>query len=173
MATKISELTPEQQQQQRAKWRDAQNKTRANKKAAEIPTYDEWVWGWRTRFPEQYDDLNSYTKVFVKTVAEELGQELNKLPLEQIEQVAWVLRSFEKRLIQTVLDPTGEIVGGLLYADSIGKYVVDATAKFNLTKSATFLAGFKKLLQLLNDRYGKNTDQHAQAVKQALSEQTN
>lgn len=170
MKKAISELSPEQAEQQRAKWRDAQNKTRANKKAAEIPTADEWTWDWRSRFPEQYDDLNSYTKEFVKIVAEELGQEPNKLPLEQIEQAAWVLRSFEKRLIQTVLDPNGEIFGGSLYADSIGKYVVDATAEFNLTKSATFLVAFEKLLRLLNDRYGKNTDQHAQAVKQALAE---
>jgi len=170
MQKRISELTPEEQEARRAYNRFAQRRSREKQKAAEIPTADEWTWDWRSRFPEQYDDLNSYTKEFVQTIAEELGQEPNQLPLEQIGQVAWVLHSFEKRLIQTVLDPNGEIFGGSLYADSIGKYVVDATAKFNLTKSATFLAAFRKLLQLLNDRYGKNMDQHAQAVKQALTE---
>jgi hypothetical protein len=170
MQKRISELTPEQQEQQRARWREAQSKSRAGKKVAETPTYDEWSWEFHIRFPEQFDNLNSYTKDFVKTVAEELAREPNELPVEQIAQVAWVLRSFEKRLIQTVLDPNGEIFGGLLYADSIGKYVVAAAAKFNLTKSLTFLTAFKELLRLLNDRYGTNTDQHAQAVKQALSE---
>ena len=172
MQKRISELTPQEQEERRRYNRFAKQRSREKQQASEIPTYDEWTWDWRSRFPEQYNELNSYTKVFVQTVAEELGQEPNKLPLEQIEQIAWVLRSFEKRLIQTVFDPNGEIFGGLLYADSIGTYVVAATAKFNLAKSATFLAAFKKLLQLLNDRYTTNTDQHAQAVKQALAEQT-
>jgi hypothetical protein len=174
---RISEMTPEQQAARREYNREQKRKSRANQKAAAYtPTADEWCDEFSAS--EQYNELDSHTKRFVKVVAEELGREIKdpRFPLgyitpeaDIVEQVAWVLHSFRKNLIQRVDDPVGEIFGGMFFADSIGSNVVAGTHKLNLEQSSTYSITCRELLVLLDRRYGQNGDTNSIAVKAELS----
>ena len=176
MKGKIADLPPEQQEQQRLKWREAQQKTRDTKKAAQYTsTADEWTEEFSAS--EEFERLNSCSKKFALAVAQELGREVidERFPLgycapesEEVEKFAWILHSFKKDLIRQVEHPSGELFGGMCFADIVGFDLIKATQQFSLMKSATYAEAYRELLGLLDERYCGNRDENSIAVWMAL-----
>jgi hypothetical protein len=169
MQKRISELTPEEQEARRVYNREAKKRSREKQKTVEIPTAEEWTWDWASRHPEQYRELNEYTKKCASAVSEELGRTLGP-ESEIVDRVAWTLLGFKKNLVQRVSDPKGEIIGGLFFADVIGSEIVTAAHRYGLLKSATFAELFGELLQILDKRYRHEETKHSRAVKHELDE---
>jgi hypothetical protein len=174
---RISEMTPEQQAARREYNREQKRKSRANHKAAAYtPTADEWFDSFPTS--EHYEELKSYAKRFEETVAEELGREVKdpRFPLgyispeaETAELVAWTLFSFKKNLIKRVDTPSGEVFGGMYFADVLGSGIVARTHRFNPEASQTYSTAYRELLLLLDRRYGKEPTQHARDIKAEIA----
>jgi len=109
-------------------------------------------------FPrEQKEELHKYVIKIMKLVQAEISPDAS-IPAAVLEitvhKVAWCLFSFKKGWTRSVLDPRGELVGGIYFADVIGKDIVADTHKFSLEKSQTFSTLYRELLRILDQRYG-------------------
>src|ERR1700676_5502748 len=123
---RIADLTPEQQQAQRDKWREDQAQRREEKRrAAHIPTADEWLDDFVDEFPAEYKESSVYQKQILKTVSEEMGRELVSNDINSDEhyvvmRVALTLLGLKKKdkpWVQQVRDPNGVMVSGLYFPD--------------------------------------------------------
>lgn len=142
-------------------------------------TADEFFDVFPVRFPSQYAAIKEYEKEFKVVVANELGLEGDLV--DDIEytlnRVATTLYSFRYDLIYRVTGSggrIGELFGGIYWADVLGFEIIESTRKFDLERSTAYLAAYRELLGLLDQRYGKNTDvntyegRSAKAVREEL-----
>jgi hypothetical protein len=190
---RISEMTPEQRAARRQYNREQKRKSRANHKAAAyVPTADEWTWNWDSRFPEEAAAVREYEKQVGQKVAEELGRIstfetygwsrekfAESFPLGYgtpeayaVDQVARTLFGFKKNTsvwVHEVVDPNGIIVAGTYFPDALGSEIVEAAHRYGLEKSQTFSALYRELLQILNNRYGKEPTEHARDIRAELA----
>jgi hypothetical protein len=138
---------------------EEKQQSRAKKKAAETPTYDEWTWKWDEKCPQQYKELRAYEKKFSAQVQQELGRELCDLEAETIYNAAVASYCFKQHgspWVRAVIDPNGIIVGGAFYPEVIGSWLVKYTHRFGLeSSSATYAKLYRPLLTVLNKRFGK------------------
>jgi hypothetical protein len=157
MRKTISELSPEEQQHQRAKWRDAQTKSRANRKGEHILTADEWF----EQFfgSPQYEATRKFAEQQHNKISEELGIDAEawfRHPAwYSVDAVLWTLFGFKKNFVREVTEPKGVRVAGLIYPDVIGHKIVAATHRHGLERSQAFSTLYRELLQILDQRFGK------------------
>jgi len=165
---------PEQQQAQRDKWREDQAQRREEKRqAAYIPTADQWLDDFVDEFPTEYKESSVYQKQILKTVAEEMGRELDINSDEHVVmRVALTLIGLKKKdnpWVQEVRDPYGVMVSGLYFPDVLGSELVESVHRYALEKSATFAKLYRELLKLLDKRYGHERTEDSRAIKAELA----
>jgi hypothetical protein len=158
MKKAISELSPEEQQEQRAKWRNAQTKSRANRKAEQTLTADEWF----EQFfgSPQYEETRKLAEQQHDKISEELGidaQAWSRHPgFYSVDTVLWTLYGFKKNFVREVTEPKGVRVAGLIFPDVIGSHIVADAHRHNLEQSQTFSMLYRELLEILDQRFGKH-----------------
>lgn len=156
---KISEMSPEEQEQQRKKWREETQASRAVKRAAAAPDADDLTWTWSEDFPQQRVELRAHEEDFTAKVAGELGRDLSDLEEETLAWVSVTSFCFAKNnspWVSPVKNPSGVIVGGLFWPDVLGEDLVANTHRFELEKSPTYSSTYRDLLKLLDRKFGKN-----------------
>ncbi len=166
---KVADMTPEEQEAQRDKWRLEKQAEREEKRKAEyIPTANEWIDQFDADFPEQAKTLAAHVKEFSSKVAEELGRELGYVDDDgyTLDRVARTLLGLKKSWVKEVLN--GEIVAGLYFADSFGS-VVESAHRYGLKQSPTFARSFLELLKMLNKRYGDQKTKDAAVIRAELA----
>src|SRR5260370_13283676 len=120
--TKVADMTPEEQEAQREKWRLEKQAEREEKYKAEfVPTANKWIDQFDAEFPEQAKTLAAYVKEFSSKVAEELGRQLGDLDDDgyTLDRVARTLLGLKKSWVKEVLSPNGEIVARMYFPDSV------------------------------------------------------
>ena len=182
---KISEMTPEEQAEQRRVWAEDQAQRREEKrKAAYIPTAEEW----RDEFAatEHHKTLNVHVKQFLAKVEEELGHKVGNVRVKTghglydyfdddgdytVDRVARTLLGLKKNWVQEVRDPNGEQVSGSYFIDgcSFASGVIESVYRHDLKRSPIFAASFRELLELLNKRYARLRDQQTAVVRTELA----
>jgi hypothetical protein len=185
MKKRVAELTPEEREAQREKWRTDQAQRREEKRQATyVPTADEW----RDEFAatEHYKTLNVHGKEFAAKVAEELGKEVGSLRLKTgpgaydyydddgqytLDRVARTLLSLKRGWVREVHSPDGELVAGSYFIDgcSFATDVIESVYRHGLKQSPTFAASFRELLELLSKRYSRQHDQQGAVVRAELA----
>jgi AraC-like DNA-binding protein len=168
---KISEMTPEQQEAQRIKWREEKRLERAEqreqRREAELVSADEWSDEFRLNFPEHVKMLDAYEKEFSNKVAQEIGLNLNGALGNEHYALNFVARSLfglKRGWIKHVCGPrgiTGDIVSGSYFIDGGCGDIVEYAYEYGLKQSPTFAAAFLELLKMLEKRYG---NRHEDAV---------
>jgi hypothetical protein len=181
MKKKITDLTPEEREAQRDKWREEKRHERQEKhRAAYIPTAEEWADEFAAT--ERAKTLDAYVKQFSSKVVEELGRELGGPHKDSmgnvvgydydeeftVDRVARTLLGLKKNWVHEVRSPDGEMVAGLYFADSFGG-VVESAHRHGLKQSPVFAASFRDLLEMLNKRYGSQHTDDATAVRAELA----
>lgn len=172
---KISDLTPDEQEAQRQKWREEKQTERAAKKRqAYVPTPYEWMDEFAET--EHAKTLSTYTKQFLNKVVEELGRELGEPQRDAagnvigwsydeeftVGAVAATLLSLKKNWVKEVRDPNGEMIGGLFIDDcNFASDLIESVHRYGLKKSPTFASSFHDLLKMLNKRYGQHSQESA------------
>src|SRR6266404_8783000 len=182
---KIGDLTPEQQQAQRDKWREDQAQRREEKrKAAYIPTAEEWSDEFAAT--EHHKTLNVHVKQFLAKVEEELGHKVGNVRVKTghgpydyfdddgdytVDRVARTLLGLKKNWVQEVRDPNGERVSGIYFIDgcSFASSVIESVYRHGLKQSPIFAASLRELLELLNKRYARLRDQQSAVVRAELA----
>jgi hypothetical protein len=182
---KISEMTPEEQAEQRRSWAEDQAQRREEKrKAAYIPTAEEW----RDEFAatEHHKTLNLHVKQFSAKVEEELGHKVGNVRVKTghglydyfdddgdytVDRVARTLLGLKKNWVQEVRDPNGEQVSGAYFIDgcSFASSVIESVYRHDLKRSSIFAASLRELLELLNKRYARLRDQQTAVVRTELA----
>jgi len=182
---KISEMTPEEQAEQRRVWAEDQAQRREEKrKAAYIPTAEEW----RDEFAatEHHKTLNLHVKQFSAKVEEELGHNVGNVRVKTgyglydyfdddgdytVDRVARTLLGLKKNWVQEVRDPNGEQVSGAYFMDdcSFASSVIESVYRHDLKQSPIFAASLRELLELLNKRYARLRDQQTAVVRTELA----
>src|SRR5882672_7245678 len=182
---KISEMTPEEQAEQRRVWAEDQAQRREEKrKAAYIPTAEEW----RDEFAatEHHKTLNLHVKQFSAKVEEELGHRVGSVRVKTghglydyfdddgdytVDRVARTLLGLKKNWFQEVRDPNGEQVSGAYFIDgcSFASSVIESVYRHDLKQSPIFAASLRELLELLNKRYARLRDQQTAVVRTELA----
>jgi hypothetical protein len=185
MKKRVAELTPEEREAQREKWRTDQAQRREEKrKAAYIPTADEW----RDEFAatEHYKTLNVHVKQFLAKVEGELGNKVGSLRVQtgpgvydyfdddgeySVDRVARTLLGLKKNWVQEVRGPDGELVAGSYFIDgcSFASDVIESVYRHGLKQSPIFAASFRELLELLSKRYSRQRDQQSAIVRAELA----
>jgi hypothetical protein len=147
----IAEMSPEEREIQREKWRTEQAQSREQKKRARhLPTAEEW----NEEFSKtpQYKELRQYAEKFSNKVTEEIGHSLTISEGYAVELVAWTSLSLKKNWVRDVWEPYGEhFAGGMYFADAIGSVIVEAAHR-GLDKSPTFTGLYKELLPILDNK---------------------
>ena len=170
MRKTISELSPEEQQHQRAKWRDAQTKSRANRKTEQTLTADE-LFEQFSGSP-QYEETREFAEQQHNKISEELGIDTEawfRHPAwYSADTVLWTLYGFKKNFVREVTDPKGVRVSGLIFPDVIGSHIVAATHRCSLERSQKFSVIYRELLQTLDQRFGKHLSDDPIERKAAL-----
>ena len=179
MQKRISELTPEQQEEKRKYNRETKRRSRANQKVGQTPSAEEWFENWPTSFPEQAEQLREHVKGVQRKVRQELkwpdstfetyGWSREKyadtFPLghtpeaDAVHQAACTLFCLKKNqhpFVREVHSPSGVRVGGLYFPDVLGSDLVYATHRYGLNRSQTFATTYRELLQILDQRFGKH-----------------
>lgn len=158
MKKKISELTPEEQENIRAYNRENKRKSREKQRAAQTPSAEEWTGNFAGNFPEQDKELNAYVRQIKEKVVEELGRGLGSYAeTDTVDQVARTLFSLKKNSdpwVRQVHSPNGIIVGGLYFPEALGSGLVSSAHKLGLKKSPTFTALYLELLRILDNKFG-------------------
>ncbi len=164
----ISEMSPEEQQIQREKWRTEQAQSREqNRRARHLPTAEEWAEEFSTT--PQFKELKQYADNFSTKVTEEIGHQLTIGEGYAVELVAWILLSLKKNWVRDVCEPSGDFfVGGLYFADAIGSVIVEAAHR-GLDKSPTFTAVYKELLPILDKKFGHDNTEDSRDVRLELA----
>jgi hypothetical protein len=178
---RIADMTPEEQEAQREKWRQEKQAERAEKKRqAYVPTADEWADEFAAT--EHAKILDAHVKEFSNKVVGELGRNLGGPQKDSIgnvvgydydeeftvDCVARTLLGLKKNWVQEVRSPDGEIIAGLYFADSLGN-VVESAHRHGLKKSQTFSLLYRELLEILDKRYGHESTYDARAIKAELA----
>lgn len=152
---KISDLSPEEQEAKRAKWRSAQQKTRTKQKAANyVPTANEAFEYFSTKFAGQHAELEAYTKEIARKVAEELARELSIDEAYTVDRVARTLVGLKKHLVHRVSDCDGLIVGGMYFVEALGSDVIESVHHYSLEQSKSFSTLYRELLEILDKKFG-------------------
>ncbi len=185
MKKRIADLTPEEQQAQRDRWREDQAQRREQKrKAAYIPTAEEWSDEFAVT--EHDKTLNVHVKQFLGKVEEELGHRVGSVRVitgsreydyfdddgeYTVDRVARTLLGLKKNWVQEVRDPNGEQVSGAYFIDgcSFASDVIASVYRHGLKQSPMFAASFRELLELLSKRYSRLRDQQTAVVRAELA----
>ncbi len=162
MKKSVADLTPEEQEAQREKWRVEKRQERAAEKAsqkiAETPSADEWVWNFADNFPGQDKDLDGYAKQIEEKVAEEIGRSLvsngETYTLDRVARTLFSLKKNTNPWVREVHSPNGVIAGGLYFPEAFGSDLISSVNKFGLKKSPTFTALYQELLRILDKKFG-------------------
>jgi hypothetical protein len=165
----------------------------AEKREAErLPSATEWTENWRNDYPEEAKELREHVITIERKVREELqwppstfetfGWSREKyaetFPMgdtpeaDAVRGVACVLFCLQKShspFVRTVHSPDGILAGGGCFPDVIGSGLVDAAHKYDLERSPTYARAYRELLLILDKKFGRNNDEHSQAVKQELA----
>lgn len=175
----VHKIAPEQMievKRKKNRERQAEYRERIRLASTEV-TSDEMFDEFPKRFPGQYAALQEYSQEFKEAVASELDVEIGDDIETTLDQVAWTLYSFKHDLIYCVKSrsgQSGELFGGVYWADSLGRDIIESTCKYGLERSAIYSAAYRELLGSLDQRYGKNTDvntyegRSAKAVREEL-----
>ena len=171
MKKRISDLSSEEQQAQRDKWRKEKQDERAEKKrAAYIPTASEWADEFAAT--EQGKALKAYVNEFSNTVVKELGRQFggpqkdsagNVVGWDYDEEftvgtVGATLLGLKRNWSKTVCDPNGEMIAGSFMDDcNFASDLIESAHRHGLKQSTTFATTFHELLGLLNKRYGPHS----------------
>jgi hypothetical protein len=163
----IAEMSPEERDIQREKWRTERAQYREqNRKARHLPTAEEWSEEF-SKTP-QYKELRQYAEKFSNKVTEEIGQ-LTIGEGYAAELVAWTLLSLKKNWVRDVWEPYGEhFAGGKYFADAIGSVIVEAAHR-SLDKSPTFTAVYKELLPILDNNFGHDNTEDSRDIKAEIA----
>jgi hypothetical protein len=151
---KISELSPEQQEAKRAKWRSAQQKSRSKQKAASVPIADEAFEYFTTKFPTQHQELERYARDAARQVAEELHREFTIDEAYTVDRVARTLFGLKNNLVHRVSDCDGLIVGGMYFLEALGSDLVASVHRYGMEQSSTFSGLYRELLPILDNKFG-------------------
>ncbi len=183
---RIADMTPEEQEAQREKWRLEKQAERAEKKRqAYVPTAEEW----RDEFAatEHYKTLNAYIKKFSNKVAEELGKNVGSVRVKTgpgayeyydddggytLDRVARTLLGLKRNWVKQVSDPSGELIAGSYFADpdcGFASELIESAYRHGLKKSPTFAASFRELLEMLDKRYGRQQSKDAGNIRAELN----
>jgi hypothetical protein len=183
---RIADMTPEEQEAQREKWRQEKQAERAEKKRqAYVPTAEEW----RDEFAAtaHYKTLNAYIKEFSNKVVEELGKNVGSVRVKTgpgaydyyvedgtytLDRVGCALLGLKRNWVKQVSDPNGELIAGSYFADpdcSFASDVIESAHRHGLKQSATFATAFRELLEMLNKRYGSQRTEGAAAIRAELA----
>jgi hypothetical protein len=185
MKKRIADLTPEEQEAQRNKWREEKRQERGEKRrAAYIPTAEEWSDEFAAT--EHAKTLNAYAKEFSNKVKEELGRELGEPQRDSagnvigwdydeefaVDSVARTLLGLKKNWVHEVRGPDGEIVSGSHFIDgcSFASDLIESAHRHGLKRSPVFATSFRELLEMLNKRYGRQQTKEANEVRAELNE---
>jgi hypothetical protein len=151
---RIADLPPHEQEKIREYNRLAKKRSRQKQKAAEILSSDEWF----EQFfgSPQYEEVRQYADQQHKQIAQELGMDEKSWhpARNEIDAVLWTVYGFKKNFTREVIDPRGLKVC-LLYPDVIGSHIVAATHRHKLESSKTYRDVYRELLQVLDQRFGK------------------
>ena len=153
---------------------EEKQQSRAKKKDAETPTYEDWMYKWDENFPQQYKELRAYEKKFSAQVQQELGRELCDLEAETLYNAAVAFYCFKQGgspWVRSVIDPNGVIVGGAFFPDVIGTWLVKYTHRFGLETSATYAKLYRPLLAVLDKKFGKFSQNSSSEGESARSVQ--
>jgi hypothetical protein len=160
MQKRMSELTPQEQEERRRYNRDSKKRSREREKqereAVEKLTAHEYCdvfFG-----SPDYARMREYKKDTVKKITNELGTDLDGQATEVVHYVLSASFGFENRIMRQVTDPIGLMVGGV-FPDVIGRQIVAGTHKYNLERSTTFSNIYRHLLRILDLRFGKQLSQ--------------
>lgn len=168
---KIADMTAEEQEAQREKWRlEKQAEREEKRKAAYVPSAEEWMGQFDAEFPVEAKILAAYVKEFSNKVAEELGRELGDVDDDgyTLNRVACTLLGLKRNWIKEVRSPDGEIVAGRYFADSLGD-LVESAHEYGLKQSPTFAKSFLELLKMLDKRYGPQKTKDAAVIRAELA----
>src|SRR5579862_8392327 len=72
---------------------------------------------------------------------------------------------FENKFVQRVYEPAGELISYTVFPDVVGAFLEHRVKFYRLDESSSFLEAYRKLLPILDERYGSNNDKHSDAVK--------
>ena len=171
---RIADLPLDEQNRIRQYNREAKKRSREKQKEAQTPSYDE---AFENFPPEHTKAMSEHVNEFLAKVKSELNikrfgsYQDNQAAESAIHQVAWTLFAFKRNWVQQVHSPSGELVGGTYFADSLGADIVSAAHRYGLMNSPTFAALFQELLSILDKRYGDEDTKHSRAVRQELGRQ--
>jgi len=164
-------MTTEEQRKQN---RERQQRHREKKRqAAYIPTAEEDF----DKFPEEQGlALRDHVRNVQRDIKSELGVERFAQHWQDdsdaeyaIDAVARTLFAFKKGWMCQVSNPDGLHVAGTYFPDALGAGIVDAAHRYSLERSQTFSRLYRELLEILDNRFGKNTDDHAKAIKAEIA----
>ena len=167
-----SEMTPDELEQQREKWRlEKQAEREEERKNAYVPSLDEYRDSFDQEYPQHSEQLNQYAKEFAAKVNEELGRSNGPIGNEDyvLDFVARCSLGLKKQWVKQVLSPEGEIVAGTYYADSSGQ-IVEFANRYHLKQSETFRVAYFEFLELVNKRYGKEKTKDAPVIRAELAQ---
>jgi hypothetical protein len=158
MKKKISELTPEEQENIRAYNRENKRKSREKQRAVKPPSADEWTWNFVDNFPEQDKELKAYVRQIEEKVVEELGPGLGTgdetYTVDGVARTLFCLKKNSDPWVRQVHSPNGIIVGGIYFPEALGSELVSSAHKLGLKKSPTFNALYLELLRILDKKFG-------------------
>jgi hypothetical protein len=144
---KLSDMTPEQQEQKRQYDREAKQRSRAKVRAEHMRCMIPLARNYKIP-EEQQKKLSQYSHAVAQTVAADLG--LEKLPGTDeyiVDAVACVLCGLENNFTQIVHDPCGMLVGGW-YPDAAASEAVEYVHRSpGLLRSQTFQDFYRNFLQ--------------------------
>ena len=168
---KVADMTPEEREAQREKWRlEKQAEREEKRKAAYIPSADEWVSEFGTEFPEQKKLLDQHVRDFSSKATEELGRpgQVVDNDGQTLDCVARVLLGLKKNWIKEVHSPVGELIAWSYFGDVLGN-VVESVHRYGLKQSPTFAKSFWELLKMRDKRYGTQKTEDAAVIRAELA----